>query len=107
MTCILNVERYSKKEHELVLDFTDGNEFYYFESRTGLGAKYKGCYLPSMIFIHNFPGKKNVREGAWIAVDLYRLVEFIKEHNADVRLPAVAIAETYNGSGFEDLIIEE
>ena len=106
MTCILDVERYSKKSQELILDFTDSNEFYYFASRSGLGAKYPVNMVPSMLFIHNFPGRKKIRSGRWIAVDLDALVEFFKQNNSGDDLPAIAIAETYNGAGFENLIIQ-
>ena len=68
-TAHLFVEKYSKSNHEILLDFVREDEFIYFKQNTDyLDNMHLSHYEPTMLLIHNCNPSQKIREGSMLTV---------------------------------------
>lgn len=111
----LYIEKYSRYEQELLLDFVKEDEFLYFRNR-GDYAPYMHLsekrYEPTMLLIHGCVPMRKMSEGAMLTVNMDRLLSWRNEirgydyylEGQDPDRPAVVYLETNDGEGFAELI---
>ena len=106
----LYVEKYSRTEREMLLDFVREDEFIYFRNRGdyAIGMRLpENQYEPTMLLLHNCASMP-IREGAILTVDMEKLLELRENYNdgnqANER-PATVFLEISDGASFTDLIL--
>lgn len=111
----LYVEKYSKIQQEILLDFVREDEFFYFKyygdytENMHLSARQ---YEPTMLLIHGCVPMRKIHEGAMLTVNMDKLLALRREmrhseNNVEYRnqnLPAVVYLEIGNGESFAELI---
>lgn len=112
-TAHLFVEKYSKANQEILLDFVREDEFIYFKQNADyLDTMHLSYYEPTMLLIHNCNPSKKIREGSLLTVRMDKLLSLNREqisfenyiNQRQEGLPAVVFLEIHNGEAFADLI---
>ena len=111
----LYVEKYSKIQQEILLDFVREDEFLYFKNYGDYTENMhlsESGYEPTMLLLHGCVPMRKLYEGAMITVNMDKLLTLRREmrdfrYNVEDRnqnQPAVVYFEVSDGEGFAELI---
>lgn len=106
----LYVEKYSRRDQEMLLDFVREDEFLYFRNYGDYvsSMKLSEHYEPTMLLLYGCMPKRRIREGDIITTDMDRLLTLRREEgapssNRSAELPASVCFEFQNGAHFANL----
>ena len=114
----LYVEKYSKIQQEILLDFVREDEFLYFKNYGDYTENMhlsESGYEPTMLLLHGCVPMRKLYEGAMITVNMDKLLTLRREmrdfrYNVEDRnqnQPAVVYFEVSDGEGFAELIDDQ